>query len=310
MSQLTRKRIILAKIETTYGTDPTPTGAANAIVVRNNIDPKPLNADMVSRGLVRSYLGASDQLVAGQHSMIDFEVELQGSGTAGTAPAYGPLLRACGLSETVSVGTKVDYKPVSTGFESVTIYFNMDGVQHKMTGCRGTVQFDMTAKQIPFMKFSFVGLYNGPTDTALPTPTYTGFKTPLVVNNTNTSGFSFFSYSGIMQSLNINLNNTVNHRTLVGSDYVQISDRQSSGSVVFEAPAIASLDVFSAAIANTLGALAITHGTVSGYKVQFASSTVDINDPTYSDSDGVNMINCPFTLVPGTGNDEFTFTAL
>lgn len=310
MSQQTRKRLILAKIETTYGTDPTPTGAANAILVRNNINPKPLNADTVNRDLVRSYLGASEQLIAGQHSMIDFEVELQGSGTAGTAPAYGPLLRACGLSETISVGTKVDYKPVSTGYESATIYFNIDGVQHKMTGCRGTVEFDMTAKQIPFMKFTFVGLYNGPTDTALPTPTYTGFKTPLVVNNVNTSGFSFFGYSGVMQSLHINLNNTVNHRTLVGSDYVQITDRQANGSTVFEAPAIATLDVFTQAIGNTNGALAITHGTVSGYKVQFASSTVDITDPSYDDSEGVNMINCPFTLVPGTGNDEFTFTAL
>jgi hypothetical protein len=34
MPLLTRKRLIVAKIESTYGTDPTPTGA-NAILVRN-----------------------------------------------------------------------------------------------------------------------------------------------------------------------------------------------------------------------------------------------------------------------------------
>lgn len=309
MVQLNRKRVILAKIESVYGTDPVPTGAANAILVSNpNITP--LSADLVNRNLIRTYLGASDQLLAGQHVELDFEVEMQGSGTAGTAPAYGPLLRACGLSETITASTKVEYSPVSAAFESATIYYNIDGVLHKVSGCRGTVDLDMTAKAIPVFKFKMVGLYTAPTDTALPVPTYTGFKTPLVVNNVNTSGFAFFSYSGVMESLAISLNNTVAHRTLVGSDYVQISDRQSSGTVVFEAPAIGTLDVFESAIGTTLGALNLLHGTASGLKVQITSSTVDISQPVYKETDGVNMISCPFNLLPSAGNDEFKITVL
>ena len=35
MSRLARKTAILAKIETTYNTDPTPTGAANAVLISN-----------------------------------------------------------------------------------------------------------------------------------------------------------------------------------------------------------------------------------------------------------------------------------
>jgi len=119
MPLLSRKRLILAKTETTYGTDPTPTGATNAILVRN-LEITPLQADTVTRDLIRPYLGNSDQLLAQTRVEVTFEVELAGSGAAGTAPAYGAVLKACGLSETVVATTSVTYAPVSSSFSSVT----------------------------------------------------------------------------------------------------------------------------------------------------------------------------------------------
>lgn len=310
MSLLTRRRVILAKTEVTYGTDPTPTGTANAILVRN-MTVTPLAAEVVNRDLVRPYLGASEQLIASKHVEIEFEVEIAGSGTAGTAPKYGPLLRACGLAEAVTAGTNVAYGPVSTGFESVTLYHNVDGVLHKITGARGNVEFTFTAGQIPVMKFRMVGLYNAPTDTALPTVDYSGFKTPLACNNTNTTGFSFFSYSGALESLTMNLSNTVNFRTLIGSETVQLTDRRVEGTAVFEAPTIATKDFFSAAIGTTLGALAMTHGTAAGNKFKIESSNVDIGQPTYTDNNGIVMLSVPFVATPSSsGNDEVTLTVL
>ena len=100
MPLLSRKRILLAKIETTYGTDSSPV-AANAMLIRN-LDMTPLDAEIVSRDLVRPYFGNYDQIIASQKVGLTFEVELQSSGTAGVAPSYGPLLRACGLSETTT----------------------------------------------------------------------------------------------------------------------------------------------------------------------------------------------------------------
>ena len=52
---------------------------------------------------------------------------------------YGKALKACGLAETVVANTSVTYDPVSASFSSVTIHYNIDGVRHKMTGCRGNV---------------------------------------------------------------------------------------------------------------------------------------------------------------------------
>lgn len=308
MPLLTRKRTILAKIETSYGVDPTPTGAANAILVRN-LNVTPQSSQLVGRDVIRPYLGNSEQLMASTHVELDFEVEAAGSGAAGTVPGYGALLRACGMSETVTVATKVDYKPVSSAFESVAIYFNVDGVLHKITGARGDVELAINAAQIPVFKFKFVGIYNAPTDTVAPTVSFSGFQTPLVANSTNTPSFSFFGVSPILESLSFQLGNQVDYRTLIGSQYVQITDRKAAGQVQFEANTIATKDWFSTAIANGLGALSITHGTVAGNKVALTSSTVDLLQPSYADNNGVQMIQMGYVMVPTTaGNDEFTLT--
>ena len=306
MPLLSRKRTILAKTEITYGTDPTPTGTANAILVRN-LNITPLNAELASRDLVRPYLGASEQLLASSYVAVDFEVEMAGAGTAGTAPAYGPLLLACGMSETLVALATATYTPVSTAFKSVTIYYNVDGVLHKITGARGNVELNIAAGQIPTFKFSFTGLYNAPTDTAAPTVTYTSFQTPLVANNDNTTGFSLFSYSGVLSSLALNLNNAVAFRNLIGLEDVLMTDRQVNGTCVIEAPNMAAKDFFSIALANTLGALDITHGTTAGNRVQISSARVDISNPTYQDMNGIQMLQIPLTLVPSTaGNDEIS----
>lgn len=93
-----RKKAILAKIESAYGQDPTPTGAANAILMRD-VTFNPLEAEYVDRDVVREYLGHQEQIVATSQAKLSYAVEMAGSGTAGVAPAWGPLLRACGMGE-------------------------------------------------------------------------------------------------------------------------------------------------------------------------------------------------------------------
>ena len=197
MPLLTRKRLLLAKAEVTYGTDPTPTGAANAILVRN-LEIVPLQSDVVQRELIRPYLGNYDQLLANTRVQVTFEVELAGSGTAGTAPAYGPVLKACGLSETIAASTSATYAPISASFSSVTLYFFQDGIRHVVTGARGTFTLNGAVGAIPTIAFTMTGVFNAPTDTALSAPTYQNQATPLIFKNGNTTSFSAFSYSGAL----------------------------------------------------------------------------------------------------------------
>lgn len=308
MPLLSRRRTILAKTETTYGTDSVPTGAANAILVRN-IDITPLNATIVGRDLVRPFLGNFDQLIAMTNVQVSFEVEAAGSGAAGTVPAYGALLRACGMSETIAAGTSVTYAPVSTGFESVSIYFNVDGVQHRLTGCRGTVTASFTVGQIPVFRFTFTGIYNAPTDVAVPTVTYTQ-QTPLPVNGTNTTNFSLLAYAGLMQSVEFDLAAEIQYRELVGTGgrYVQYTDRKPSGTVTIEAPTMAQKNYFTDALGTSTGSLTFTHGTAAGNRIVFTAAQTDILNPTYTDDTGNQMLQIPVVFLPtSAGNNEFSF---
>jgi hypothetical protein len=304
MPLLTRKRLILAKAESTYGTDSTPAGA-DAVLVRN-LDITPLEADTVSRDLIRPYLGNSEQLLANTRVGITFEVELAGSGTAGTAPRFGALLKACGFSETVVATTSVTYAPVSSSFSSATIYFNNDGVLHKATGCRGTFTMTCNLNEIPVISFTMTGIYNAPTDTVAPSATYTNQATPLIFKEGNTSNFSLLSYAGCLMNVSFDVANEVVHRELIGcTRQVLITNRAPAGEVVIEAPTIAQKDYFAVANNNTTGSLTFTHGTTAGNIVAFTAQKVDLTNPSYSDSDGIQMLNLPYVAIPtSAGNDE------
>jgi len=307
MALLTRKRLILAKAEATYGTDPTPTGSANAILVRN-LDIVPLQSDIVQRELIRPYLGNYEQLLAQTRVQVTFEVELAGSGAAGTAPAYGPVLKACGLSETVVATTSVTYAPVSTSFSSVTIYFYQDGIRHIVTGARGTFTLNGQVGAIPTIAFTMTGIYNAPTDTALATPTYANQATPLIFKNGNTTSFSAFSYSGALQSIDLNLGNEIVYRELIGgTKEVLITDRKPAGTMSIEAVLLATKNYFTVSTGSTTGSISFQHGTTAGNIATLTMAQSDLADASYADLNGIAMLNLPYVATPtAAGNDELS----
>ncbi|MCB0249853.1 MAG: hypothetical protein KDI07_14860 [Anaerolineae bacterium] len=308
MALLARKKILLAKIEGTYGTDPTPTGSANAIQT-SQLSITPLAGPTVSRDLNRSTLGNDLQIQVGSFVQVSFMVEIAGGGAVDTAPAYGPLLEACGFSETVNASTSVVYAPVSTAFDSVTMYFHHDGQLHKVTGARGTVALSLNPGEIPHYAFTFTGLYNTPSSTTDATPDFSDFVTPLPVNNTNTTTFSLHSVSATMISCSLDVANNVVYRNVVGNESVELIDRAPSGQIVIEAPTITTKNWFSTALASTTGALSIVHGTATGNIVTIGAPNAQIVSPTYGESDGISTLAMGLALVPGSsGNDEITIT--
>lgn len=308
MSLLTRKRALLVKIESVYGTDPTPTGAANAILVRD-LEITPMESKNVDRQLIRPYFGNSESLPGAVSMKATFGIEIAGAGAAGTVPAYGPLLRACAFSETINAGTSVVYAPVSQSLESVTMYAYIDGVLHEGNGCRGTVSLDFSEGAIPTFKFDLTGVFQPIVDAALPASVFTPFKTPLVVNRTNTPTFSLHGYSAVMEKLSIDLANAITYRSLPGgNESVQLTDRKPSGSISMEATTVAQKDWWTAIRNATTGALQLVHGVSAGNIVQIDAPKAQINSPKYADKDGIAMLSASLALVPNAGNDEITIT--
>jgi len=305
MPQLTRKRLLLAKIEATYGEDPTP-DTTNAILVRN-LDITPLQSDIVQRELIRPYLGNYEQLLAQTRVQVTFEVELAGSGTAGTAPAYGPVLRACGLSQALDA-TTVTYVPLSSNFASVSLYFFQDGIRHRVTGARGSFTLNGAVGAIPTIAFEMTGIYNAPTTPTAVVPTYGNQATPLIFKNGNTTSFSAFGYAAALQSIDLNMSNEIIYRELVGgTKEVLITDRKPSGTLQIESPALATKDYFTTSTGNTLGSITFQHGTAAGNRATLTMAQADLADASYTDMDGITMLNLPYVATPTTaGNDELS----
>lgn len=309
MSLLMRKMAITAKIETTYGTDSVPTGAANAMLVRN-VRVSPLTVEAQSRELARPYLGNSQDIVGAFWGGLQFEVEAAGSGAAGTVPKYGPLLRSCGMAEVITASTKVTYTPVSSGFESVSMYFYLDGVLHKFWGVMGSVAFRGNNRAAAMFAFTYMGLFQPVTDTALPTVDYSGFQLPLAVNYANTPTFNLLSVaasSAPLRNLSVDLANQLNYRNLVGAQAVKILDRKPVGNVEMEATLVATKDWWGAARDAVTGTMQIIHGTVAGNIIEITAPAVQITAPNYGDFDGVAMLQAGLKFQPTTaGNDELS----
>lgn len=205
---------------------------------------------------------------------------------------------------TIVCQTGVEYSPISSLIESLTLYCNVDGVLHKMIGGRGSVELVINVKQIPVLRFSFTGLYSTPTDTPALTADFSSFKTPLIANTQNTPGFSLHGFSANLESANFNLANDVQYVSLIGDESVKILDRKPAGSLVFEAPTITEKDYFTIAAETTLGALSLAHGVKAGQKVTLSAPKVNLGNPTYQDSNGTQMLSVPYTANPDEGNDE------
>jgi hypothetical protein len=229
-----KSKIVLAKMETTYGVDPTPTGAANAMLL-TDVTLQPMEGEDVSRNLDLPYLCAQEQFPTALRVVLTASFELVGSGTAGTAPAWGPLLRMTSAAEVLTVGSKVEYTPISDAAESGAIYFVIGTWLHKMLGVRGTGVVTLNAQGIPVCRMTLTGLFVRPIDQARPTPVYSAFQTPQVATKANTPTFTIGAVPFVMRNFAFDLGNDVQFRGLIGVERVIIVDKNESINATVEA---------------------------------------------------------------------------
>ncbi|EHJ46337.1 hypothetical protein DFW101_0320 [Solidesulfovibrio carbinoliphilus subsp. oakridgensis] len=121
-AQLTRKAVVLAKLEETYGQLP-DMGPQNGILVNNGVDVEP-SGEKVKRDVVRSTFSSAGAVIGSKKIPFKAQVELRGGGLDGTGkvlpPDCEPFLLACGTQRTDVVRLSV---PSVVGFllgETVT----------------------------------------------------------------------------------------------------------------------------------------------------------------------------------------------
>lgn len=318
MARLIRKTAILAKLEATYGQAAVPNGATDAILISDaTIEYQYKN---VNRALLRPHLGGSEELVGTRTVQMSFTVELAGSGTAGTAPAWGTLLRASGMAETVVVATCVEYTPVSGGMESATIDYSIDGVRYRAVGCRGTASLGLGEGERPTLKFTITGLDAGALAAIDPSVNFAAWQIPHVVTNANSAGvlLGCTYLDGVFtggtaypsRGLSIELGQDVQHIPLLGRETVEITGRETKGSLQLDLTAAQVVDFMTAINANTPTSLGFTHGTQAGHRVLVFAPSVQRSNPKVDDFNGTALLGMDLRLLPtSSGNDEIRIVA-
>ncbi|CAN7202731.1 phage tail tube protein [Acidovorax sp. LjRoot118] len=304
MAKSMKKMLLLAAIQLSAGVDAAPVAATNAILCRA-LMPEPISGEQVERNLIRPYKGNSGKLFVGEHRKLTCEVELAGSGTPGDVPAWGPLLRACGFAETITVGTDVVYEPVSGGEPLLTLYSYLDGTKFVMVDCKGTVSFELNAKGIPIMKFEFIGTYTVATEGAMPTGVdYSMFVQPKTVGKTNTPTFTFHGLAACTSAFTITWGNTLEWRELINCASTHSADRKPTGNITMELPTVTTKNWAEVVRLNTVGAASLVHGTLAGNIVELDLPQIQCGIFTLQDDQSVAMMSMPFDLMPLDGDDE------
>jgi len=308
-----RNTVLAAAIEATAGVDATPTGADALLVFDVNITP--LEATNIDRALVRAYFGASEQLVGTSFVRCSFGVELAGSGTAATAPAWGKLLQGCAFAEaSLSTPNRVELSPVSTGLKTLTLYYYDDGVLHKLLGAMGNVKLSAKVGDRPKLMFDFMGIDGGPVATPNVAPTYTAWKTPVAMTKANvvdvTLGCTYaagaLSGGTLKKStgLEIDLGNAVQFTPTLADESVDITDRQAKGSVQYEMSAADEVAMIAAVKANAVQSMGFTIGTAAGNKIILFMPKVQHFNLRKEEVNGRRFIGLDLSLIPDSGNDE------
>jgi hypothetical protein len=302
--KLARRRIIAAAVEGTYGVDATPTGADAILIedVQQGFD----RLTMVERPAIRDTLGRLQQIYGGALKAYTFTCEVKGSGAAGTPPEIGVLLRGCAMDETIVAATSVTYAPISDNQESLTIYLWEDGTLTKLLGARGSVDFVGEARGRLMANFQFIGHYAGPTDVALPTPTYDATKPPILIGGSLQIG----AFTPAIQAFNFSPGNVIevppNINAADGFSEVLITDKDPAGSINPEQPLVATLDFIGQLTGGTTVALDTgVFGATAGNRFAVTAPAAYWRDMAPGVREGVQIYEIPFGLAETSGDDQF-----
>jgi hypothetical protein len=324
MAYYSRNVVIAAVLESTYGTYIAPTAAANGILIGSDWSVTP-DIPKIERDVLRAYMGGKETIPGSGSVQVQFTTELASSGTVGTEPAWGPLLKAAGFSGALTTGVKYDYTPISDAFPSLSLSAWFGGVRLNLKGCRVVkVDLDLTVSSIPKATWTIIGIETAaaPTEATTPSPTLTAWKAPFVMTDANAAdirfGTTYTAATGVLtggtaypsKGLKLSISTSGGYRAFLGGDAIVITNREITGEATFDLASADRVAFYAACKASTLSSMSWVIGVGAGNILKLFMPSVERNDPTNIDDDGLLLSGYSFRCRPLSGNDELRFVCM
>lgn len=293
---LTRKRQIAAKIEQNEGTAETLTAAEAGLLVTNprvNVEP-----EFHDRNPARATLSNLAPIAGVRIARITFQLEMKGSGAAGTPPAFGPLLVACGLAQDIDTGVSVSYASASSNIPSLSMALYNDGIRHLIVGARGNVTFRVSAGGYMMMDFEFVGAYSSTTDTSmLSNVSYED----VIPASWKSASLTLDGDALVVNEVQFGTGNTLAVRRSANSASGLIStlitERNPTGRIDPEMTLVATHDFFGKLVSNAENELEFTVGSAAGNIATFTLPTIVYDSVSDDDRDSISVAGLGFRIV-------------
>ena len=221
MTQLKRKRVLAAKIETTPGTANFPIAADAAFNAYNVIAQQEI--EMESREAQGGF-GMHTSLAGGRKGRITFSVDGSWDGTA-TEPSWADtFLPACGWVKSGQVFTPRTEVP-GANVKTITIAVSQDGSVKYLKGAAGTFQMVCPTGRTAVFNFDFSGVWVTVGEDTMLAPTYPTALGLRYASSTTT----WDSVALCLENITLDSGNTVTIKECAtdvsGYDYALITNR-------------------------------------------------------------------------------------
>ncbi len=236
-------------------------------------------------------------------------IDLKSGGSGATiTPTFSGSLTLGDTWYVIVYPVGIQYLPVSTGFESLTIYMYLDGLLHKMPGARGTFSVSGEAGGYAKAMFTFTGQYVAPIDTALPTAAKFERQTPAMVE---LSDLYLGAFGAVCSKFDFDLGVTISPRidanSADGYNGVRITARDCKGSIDPEATLVADMAWWAALASGTQYLWRTKVGQVAGNRIFALAPAVQITSLSYGDRDQIRTMDVPMKFSRWFGNDSLIF---
>ena len=308
MPLLKRKRVLAAKVETTIGTAESLTateGAFNAYSVM--IQPTIEVEEREAQASFNRLCGISGARIG----TATFRTDLGWDGTT-TMPTWATiLLTGCGIVESSQVFTPRSEAP-GTNVKTLTIGSFQDGKLRSIAGAMGTGRLVMPSGRMAYIDWTFTGVWQVPTDTAIIAPTYPVAK-PIKFNSATVE---FDSVGLQVESMTVDFGNNVIMRedpsTAAGYISALVTDRYPKITANPEAVLAATQDRHTQWLNSSEAALTATLSGPTDSKIVISAPKAQILNNQESDRSMMQVDDIEFGCNKNsTTNDQelsITFT--
>ena len=310
---LTKNKIIMAKIETTKSVDALCT--VDDVIECTNAKMEQ-DSTMEKKDSYRVSISDPGGKIVDIKGKFSFEVDMKGSGTAGTRSQLGKLLLGCGMVESEVtdenenvIGLK--YLPTSAQANMKTLTFyeytigdNNTAILKKLVGAMGTVSMTMEAGKTAKATFNFEGRYVEPIDASVPVVAVANYESsePAIVENSN---FKYDNVAYVCRGVTANLNHDLYSRPDVNSPTgvleTLITSRAWAGTMSPDMVSIATKNFFAVWKGNQKAQLEMQIGSEEGNIIKLLMPAIQLEKVNDSDDNGFEYQEIPFIM---TGIDD------